>query len=97
MYIMYMCTLMCMKCDKQICIRTLASQSRFSRFLYRVGESRAYWSLGNNYTALGDHRQARHFANKHLQLSVQLGDQEGIEISKRNLADLDNVLELSEK
>lgn len=63
----------------------------------RIGEARAYWSLGNSYSALGDHRQARHFANKHLQLSVQLGDEEGIETAKRNLADLDSVLELSNK
>lgn len=66
-------------------------------YMHRIGEARAYWSLGNSYSALGDHRQARHFANKHLQLSVQLGDEEGIETAKRNLADLDSVLELSNK
>ena len=65
--------------------------------IYRIGEARAYWSLGNSYSALGDHRQARHFANKHLQLSIQLGDEEGIETAKRNLADLNSVLELSNK
>ena len=62
-----------------------------------MGESRAYWSLGNIYTALGDHRQAHYFADKHLQLCLQLGDEEGVETAKRNLADLDSILELSDK
>ena len=63
----------------------------------RVGEARAYWSLGNAYTALGDHRQARHFAEKQLQLSLELGDEEAAATAKQNLADLNTVLELSYK
>ena len=66
-------------------------------YINRIGMSRAYWSLGNSHTALGDHRQARYFTDKHLQLSIQLGDEESIETAKKNLADLDNVLELSDK
>jgi len=64
---------------------------------HRIGEARACWSLGNAYTALGDHRMARHFAEKHLHLSVELGDEEGVVTAKQNLTDLDNVLELSDK
>jgi len=40
---------------------------------------------------------ARHFAEKHLHLSVELGDEEGVVTAKQNLTDLDNVLELSDK
>ena len=63
----------------------------------RVGEERAYWSLGNAYTCLGEHRQARHYAEKHLQLATELGDEEGAAIARKNLHDLDNALELSDK
>lgn len=34
----------------------------------RIGEGRACWSLGNAYTALGNHDQAMHFAEKHLEI-----------------------------
>ena len=63
----------------------------------RVGEERAYWSLGNAYTCLGEHRQARHYAERHLQLATELGDVEGAAIAQKNLRDLDNALDLSDK
>ena len=63
----------------------------------RVGEARAYWSLGNAYTSLGDYRQARHFSQKHMQLAVEIGDSEGVDTARRNLADLDNMLLLQDK
>jgi tetratricopeptide (TPR) repeat protein len=63
----------------------------------RVGEERAYWSLGNAYTCLGEHRQARHYAERHLQLTTELGDIEGAAIAQKNLRDLDNALDLSDK
>ena len=63
----------------------------------RIGEERAYWSLGNAYTCLGEHRQARHFAEQHLQLATELGDEVGVAIAKQNLHDLDTALDLSDK
>ncbi len=62
-----------------------------------MGESRAYWSLGNAYTAMRDHVQARHFAHKHLALSLELGDTEGEKTARRNIEDLSTVLNLSHK
>ncbi len=62
-----------------------------------MGESRAYWSLGNAYTAMRDPIQARHFANKHLTLSVELGDQDGAATARKNIEDLNTVLNLSTK
>ncbi|MGH0126541.1 UNVERIFIED_CONTAM: hypothetical protein FKN15_073871 [Acipenser sinensis] len=38
----------------------------------RIGEGRACWSLGNAYTALGNHDQAMHFAEKHLEISKEV-------------------------
>lgn len=38
----------------------------------RVGEGRAYWSLGNAHTALGNHQQAMYFAEKHLQIAKEV-------------------------
>lgn len=37
-------------------------------FCCRIGEGRACWSLGNAHTALGNHDQAMHFAEKHLEI-----------------------------
>lgn len=64
---------------------------------HSMGESRAYWSLGNAYTAMRDHRQARHYASKHLTLSLELGDTEGAATAQRNVEDLDTVLNLSDR
>lgn len=38
----------------------------------RVGESRAYWSLGNAHSALGNHESALDFASKHLEISKEV-------------------------
>ena len=65
--------------------------------MYRVGEERAYWSLGNAYTCLGEHRQARYYAERHLQLATELEDEEGMAIAQQNLRDLDTALDLSDK
>lgn len=40
----------------------------------RVGEGRACWSLGNAYVLLGNHRQALHYARKHLAISREVSD-----------------------
>lgn len=37
-----------------------------------VGEGRAYWSLGNAHTALGNHEQAMQFAEKHLEIAKEV-------------------------
>lgn len=39
---------------------------------FRVGEGRACWSLGNAYVSLGDHKQALHYARKHLDISKEV-------------------------
>ena len=62
-----------------------------------MGELRAYWSLGNSYTAMRDHIQARHFANKHLTICLELGDCEGAATARKNIEDLDTVLNLCNK
>ena len=62
-----------------------------------MGEERAYWSLGNAYTCLGEHRQARHYTERHLALAMELGDTEGVAIAQQNLRDLDTALDLSDK
>lgn len=40
--------------------------------MFRVGEGRACWSLGNAYVSLGDHKQALHYARKHLDISKEV-------------------------
>ena len=39
---------------------------------FRVGEGRAYWSLGNAYTALNRHDIALEYAEKHLIVSKEV-------------------------
>lgn len=41
-------------------------------FINRVGEGRACWSLGNAYVSLGNHKQALHYARKHLDISKEV-------------------------
>lgn len=41
-------------------------------FYNRVGEGRACWSLGNAYVSLGNHKQALHYARKHLDISKEV-------------------------
>uniref|UniRef100_A0A8I5R983 G protein signaling modulator 2 n=1 Tax=Papio anubis TaxID=9555 RepID=A0A8I5R983_PAPAN len=62
---------------------------------YKIGEGRACWSLGNAYTALGNHDQAMHFAEKHLEISREVGDKSGELTARLNLSDLQMVLGLS--
>ncbi|XP_074817312.1 G-protein-signaling modulator 2 isoform X4 [Natator depressus] len=62
---------------------------------YKIGEGRACWSLGNAYTALGNHDQAMHFAEKHLEISREVGDRSGELTARLNLSDLQMVLGLS--
>ena len=38
----------------------------------RVGEGRACWSLGNAYVSLANHRQALHYARRHLDISKEV-------------------------
>uniref|UniRef100_A0A3Q0S1G5 Uncharacterized protein n=1 Tax=Amphilophus citrinellus TaxID=61819 RepID=A0A3Q0S1G5_AMPCI len=53
-----------------------------------VGEGRAYWSLGNAHTALGNHEQAMYFAEKHLEIAKETGDKSGEATARMNLSDL---------
>lgn len=43
-------------------------------FWCRIGEGRACWSLGNAHTALGNHDQAMHFAEKHLEICKEVNE-----------------------
>ncbi|CAL1536386.1 unnamed protein product, partial [Lymnaea stagnalis] len=63
----------------------------------RVGEGRACWSLGNANCALGNHKLAMQFANRHLEISKEIGDQTGQKTAQLNLADLKDILGLSEQ
>ncbi len=38
----------------------------------RIGECRAYWSLGNAYAALGEIENAISYANKHLEVAKEV-------------------------
>lgn len=40
--------------------------------ILRVGEGRACWSLGNAYVSLENHKQALHYARKHLDISKEV-------------------------
>jgi len=38
----------------------------------RVGEGRAYWSLGNAHASLGNHEKALQYASKHFEISQEV-------------------------
>ncbi|XP_055897002.1 G-protein-signaling modulator 2-like isoform X1 [Biomphalaria glabrata] len=63
----------------------------------RVGEGRACWSLGNANCALGNHKLAMQFANRHLEISKEIGDQTGQMTAQMNLADLKEIMGVSEQ
>uniref|UniRef100_UPI00398F1F50 G-protein-signaling modulator 1-like isoform X3 n=1 Tax=Pristiophorus japonicus TaxID=55135 RepID=UPI00398F1F50 len=62
---------------------------------YKVGEGRACWSLGNAYVSLGSHEQGLHFASKHLEISREIGDQNGELTAHLNVAQLQSALGMS--
>jgi len=43
----------------------------------KVGEGRACWSLGNAHSAMGQHKEAYHYAMRHLEISRDTGDTMG--------------------
>ena len=56
--------------------------------IFRVGEGRAYWSLGNAYTALNRHDIALGYAEKHLIVSKEVSTSLlAIFVRKRNFFD----------
>ncbi|CAG7825962.1 unnamed protein product, partial [Allacma fusca] len=61
----------------------------------KVGEGRAFWSLGNAHAAMGEHRQALLYAKQHLLVSKELGDQMGQATAQMNVTDLRKVLGMS--
>ncbi|MCJ8748406.1 hypothetical protein PDJAM_G00164450 [Pangasius djambal] len=63
---------------------------------YRVGEGRACWSLGNAYVSLENHRQALHYAHKHLDISREIGDRNGELTARMNVEQLMEVLDVKE-
>jgi len=46
---------------------------------------------------MGDFRQARHFTSSYMQVAVEIGDSEGLDTARKNLAELDNMLQLQDK
>lgn len=58
--------------QKSFCKLLCAVQLRPTGSRCRVGEGRACWSLGNAYTALGNHDTALDFAQKHLEISKEV-------------------------
>ncbi|KAJ8379751.1 hypothetical protein SKAU_G00005290 [Synaphobranchus kaupii] len=58
----------------------------------RIGEGRACWSLGNAYVSLGNHRQALHYARKHLDISQEIGDRNGELTARMNVEQLTEAL-----
>ena len=51
-------------------------------------QGRAYWSLSNAHTALGNHHKAIQFAQWHLDISREIGDEAGKTAAANNLRDL---------
>lgn len=51
------------------------------RLYCRIGEGRACWSLGNAHTALGNHDQAMHFAEKHLEICKEVNQSRIVTLS----------------
>ncbi|CAB1332774.1 unnamed protein product, partial [Coregonus sp. 'balchen'] len=64
--------------------------------LQQVGEGRACWSLGNAYVSLGNHRQALHYARKHLDISREIGDRNGELTARMNVEQLMEALGVNE-
>ncbi|CAL4061356.1 unnamed protein product, partial [Meganyctiphanes norvegica] len=60
----------------------------------KVGEGRACWSLGNAYSATKNHEKALHYANRHLQISQEIGDKSGMAAAQINLNDIHRNLGL---
>lgn len=57
-----------------------------------VLKGRAYWSLSNAYTALGQHHKAMQYARLHLNVSKEIGDEAGKMAADENLRDLQIAL-----
>ncbi|XP_021175368.2 G-protein-signaling modulator 1b isoform X2 [Fundulus heteroclitus] len=62
----------------------------------KVGEGRACWSLGNAYVSLGNHKQALHYARKHLDISKEIGDRNGELTARMNVEQLMEALGVNE-
>lgn len=60
------------ECPSPSCVMSAEVARPVSLFRCRVGEGRAYWSLGNAHTALGNHQQAMYFAEKHLEIAQEV-------------------------
>jgi len=64
---------------------------------FRIGEARAYWSIASIHMTMGDYRQTRHFTTNYMQVAVEIGDSEGVDTARKNLAEVDNMLQLQDK
>lgn len=62
----------------------------------RIEEGRACWSLGNIYTAVGNHEIALEYAQRHLEISKQVRDRTGQMTAQMKIADLKAMLGIGE-
>ena len=60
--------------------------------LIQVGEGRACWSLGNAHSAMGQHKEAYHYAMRHLEINRDTGDTMGQTTAQMNLNELSRTL-----
>ena len=78
----------------------LVSQSEYSiekpikkRLNDQVGESRAYWALGNAQRSLGNLERAAFYTRRHLEISREVGDIDGINSAEETLLQLETASE----
>ena len=78
----------------------LVSQSEYSiekpikkRLNDQVAESRAYWALGNAHRSLGNLERAAFYTRRHLEISREVGDIDGINSAEETLLQLETASE----
>ena len=60
--------------------------------VFKVGEGRACWSLGNAHSAMGETETAYHYASRHLEIAKETGDRTGQATAQVNLNELGKTL-----
>lgn len=58
-----------------------------------MGESRAYWALGNAHRHLGNLERAAFYTRRHLEISREVGDLDGINSAEETLLQLETASE----
>ena len=60
--------------------------------MFKVGEGRACWSLGNAHSAMGNSKQAYEYATRHLEIAKETGDRMGQATAQVQSGRLDKCL-----